>query len=421
MDKHDDEPPRARKRSRAPKKLLNVSDLQGFKFFKRLQGLLDVLRPCAAHQNRLLHFDEYAAAVIFYFFNPTIPSLRGLQRATEFQKVQKVLGLRRMSLGSMSESVRVFDPDLLAQVFEGLAEEAPLEKPDPRLKDIQRVLTAVDGTILRALPRMTWALWLRDAHRGAKAHVQFEVLKDSAVHVELTPGRTSEVQRLKANLKAGRLYIMDRGYRDFDLLQAIVDADSSFVIRLHQNALYETLEQKELTEEALEAHVRADRIVRLGCDASREKFDRAVRLVEVHVPEQPPRTLGYRPKRVCSKKTFRQARGKPYRMLIATDCTDLPADVIALVYRHRWKVELFFRVLKSVFGCRHLLSDSIQGVTIQLYCALIAALLLAEYTGLRPNKRTYELLALYLQGWVTNEELVRELAKMKRQAAPKKS
>ena len=142
----------------SPTEELTESDLQGFRFFKRFKGLLDLLRPCAAHRNRLLHYDEYAMAVLFYFFNPAIGSLRGLQKASGFEKVQKALGIRRMSLGSMSESVRVFDPELLAQVFEGLAQRAPERACDPRLRDLRQVLTVVDGTILPALPRMTWAV-----------------------------------------------------------------------------------------------------------------------------------------------------------------------------------------------------------------------------------------------------------------------
>ena len=422
MDSNDSNARDARKRGRPRKRPLAERDLQGFKFFKRIRGLLDSLHDCASHRNRLLHFDEYAAAVLFYFFNPAITSLRGLQRATGFRKVQKALGIRRMSLGSMSESVRVFDPDLLAHVFEPLAQAAPQRASDPRLKSLRQVLTVVDGTVLRALPRMTWAVWLRDTDRGARAHVQFEVLKDTPVQVEITPGQTSEIERLKATLQAGRLYVIDRGFRDFALLQAIVKADSSFVLRLHENAVYEVLEEKELTAKAVEADVRWDRIVRLGGKVSRTKLDRPVRLIEVYVPATPPRGRGYPVKRVSSKKTFRRPRGQAYRMLIPRmrDRLDLPADVIALIYRHRWKVELFFRVLKSVMGCRHLLSDSIEGVSIQVYCALIATLLLAEYTGQRPNRRSYELVALYLQGWVSNEELAAELARMKRQATSKK-
>ena len=403
-----------------PKEPLTEADLQGFKFFKRLRGLLDSLHSCADHPNRRLHFDDYAMGVLFYFFNPVITSLRGLQRASEFKKVQKALGLRRMSLGSMSESVRVFDPELLEEVFEGLAGKAPERPHDPRLKDLRQVLTVVDGTILPALPRMAWAVWLGDRQRGAKAHVQFEVLKGAPSQVEITPGSVGENLRLKETLQAGRLYVLDRGYRDFDLLQKIVEADSSFVIRLGENAVFETLEEKALTPESVKAGVKSDRIVRLGGKATRKKLDRPVRLVEVQVPESPPRGLKYPVKKVSSKKTFRRPLGQAYTMLIATDRLDLPADVIALIYQHRWKVELFFRVLKSVLGCRHLLSDCIKGVSIQVYCALIASLLLAEYTGLKPSKRTYELFALYLQGWVEDDELARELAQLKKQAASKK-
>ena len=405
----------------SPTDQLAESDLQGFRFFKRFKGLFDLLRPCAAHRNRQLHYDEYAMAVLFYFFNPAIGSLRGLQKASGFEKVQKALGIRRMSLGSMSESVRVFDPALLAEVFEGLAQRAPERGCDPRLKDLRQVLTVVDGTILPALPRMTWAVWMGDAQRGAKAHVDFEVLKGVPSGVEITPGVAAENERLKERLQAGRLYVLDRGFRDFNLFQKIVQADSSFVVRLGANAVYETIEENPLTSEANAASVASDRIVRLGGKKSRDQFDRPVRLIVVHVPARPPRGLGYPVMKVSSKKTFREPPGQAYDMLIATDRLDLPADVIALIYLHRWKIELFFRLLKSVLGCRHLLSDSIEGVSIQVYAALIAVLLLTEYTGLPARRRTFELVSLYLQGWVSDAEFTRELSSLQKQAASGKA
>jgi hypothetical protein len=394
---------------------LREEHLQAYKFFERLHGLFDALRPCASHPNRKLHFDEYALGVLFYFFNPAIASLRGLQIATDFEKVRQSLGIRRMSLGSMSESVRLFDPDLLAGVFEGLVQTASERRVDRRLHGLRQVLTVVDGTILPALPRMAWAVWLGRADRGAKAHVQFEVCKDTPSHIEITAGNASETRRLKASLEPGRLYVMDRGYVDFDLFREIVEADSSFVIRMNSNTVIETLEEIPLTPESEAAGVRSDRIVRMGWKTSRAKFDRPVRLVEVHVRARPPRGLAYPVKKVSSKKGFRRPQGEAYTLRLATDRLDLPADVIALIYQYRWQVELFFRLLKSVLGCRHLLSDSIEGVSIQVYCALIASLLLAEYTGVKPSKRLYELFALYLQGWVKDDELAAALARLSRQ------
>jgi len=321
----------------------------------------------------------------------------------------------------MSESVRVFDPALLAGVFEDLAARAPERVCDPRLRDLRQVLTVVDGTILPALPRMTWAVWLGDRERAAKAHVDFEVLKGVPSSLEITAGTAAENERLKARLQPGRLYVLDRGFRDFNLFQQIVRADSSFVVRLGCNAVYETLEEKPITAEAASAGVTSDRIVRLGGGRIRDKFDRPVRLVVVHVQASPPRGLGYPVKKVSSKKTFREPLGQAYELILATDRLDLPADVIALIYLHRWKIELFFRLLKSVLGCRHLLSDSFEGVSVQVYAALIAVLLLADYTGLPARRRTFELVALYLQGWVTDAEFARELTALQEKAALEKT
>ena len=394
-------------------------DLGGFRLLKRVRKLLGVLRDCAAHPNRKLHFDEYAAALVLYFFNPVITSLRGLQRATEFKKVRKALGLRRMSLGSMSESVRVFDPALLAEVFRDMAARAKAHGIDPRLQDLKQILTVVDGTVLPALPRMAWAVWLGDRRRGAKAHVQFDVVKSAAVEAEVTEANASEIARLRANLQAGRLYVLDRGFRSLDLLQAIVDADSSVVIRWHENARYETIEERELTDTAREAGVRSDRVVRLGWQKIRHKMTVPVRLIEVHVTAREARALGRPVKRVSSNKRERHDPNGAYTLYLVTDRLDLPAEVVGLIYRYRWRIELFFHVLKSVFGCRHLLSDSLAGVTIQFYAALMATLLLAECTGLKPNKRAYELVALYMQGWVDDEEFREHLARMKRGASKK--
>jgi hypothetical protein len=203
---------------------------------------------------------------------------------------------------------------------------------------------------------MAWAVWLGDRQRGVRAHVQFEVLKQTAAHVHFTPGAGAENECLKAHLQPGRLYVMDRGFRDFALFQKIVDAGSSFVVRLGQNAVYEVLEEKPLTPEARAAGGISDRIVRLGWHKIRHKLDRPVRLVAVQVPQSAPRGLGYPVKQVDPKtKSCRVPAGQAMTVLIATDRLDLPADVIALIYKHRYQVELFFRLLKATLGCRHLM------------------------------------------------------------------
>jgi hypothetical protein len=84
-------------------------------------------------------------------------------------------------------------------------------------------------------------------------------------------------------------------------------------------------------------------------------------------------------------------------LLIATDLLDVPVEVIALIYRYRWSIEIFSRFFKHLLGCRHLYSEHSNGVAIQVYCAIIARMLPNLQTGVKPNKATLEMFALVLQ------------------------
>jgi hypothetical protein len=87
----------------------------------------------------------------------------------------------------------------------------------------------------------------------------------------------------------------------------------------------------------------------------------------------------------------------------------VPAEVIALLYRHRYCVEIFFRFFKQVLGCRHLLSHKPEGILIQIYCAVIACMLLNLWTGKKPTKRTVEMFAFYFMGVASEQELLDHL------------
>src|SRR5262249_18567002 len=98
---------------------------------------------------------------------------------------------------------------------------------------------------------------------------------------------------------------------------------------------------------------------------------------------------------------------------IATNLLEVPAEVIAAIYKHRWLIELFFRFFQHLLGCRHLLSQQVAGIQIQAYCAIIACLLISLWTGGRPTLRTYEMLCLYFQGWADLDELTAHLEKLR--------
>ena len=367
---------------------VSEDQLQHLKYFRLLQPVLQGLEHVGIARdragNRQIFFDQYVSLVLLYFFNPIITSLRSLQQATGLDKVQKRLGIRRTSLGSLSEATGVFDAEPLRHIVHELAERAlPLEHG--RDAEALRGLTAVDGTVLPALPQMAWALWMDDQHRAAKLHLHFEVLKNAPVDATLTPAACSEPEQLRMMLQAGRLYVMDRGYASYQLFSHILAAGSSLVARVKDNTAFTAAEERALSKAAQDAGVIRDVVVaKLGTDHHKNYLRQSVRLVIVR-RAKPDRTLE--------------------ELWLVTDRLDLPAELVALAYRYRWSIELFFRWFKCILGCRHLLASDANGVAIQVYAALIASLLIVLWTGRKPTKRTWEMIRFYLTGWASLEEL----------------
>jgi hypothetical protein len=88
-----------------------------------------------------------------------------------------------------------------------------------------------------------------------------------------------------------------------------------------------------------------------------------------------------------------------------------------LIFSYRWAVEIFFRFFKHILGCRHLLSHDQNGIEIQTYCAIIACMLIALWTGKKPTLRTYEMICFYFTGLADEDELMRHIEKLKSQDA----
>ena len=378
-----------------PRPIVTEGDLQGFKYFRILQPLLDRLHSNASERdragNRQLHFDQYSSLILLYFFQPILTSLRGIQQASGLGKVQKFLGCARTAFGSLSEASRVFEPELLRDILVELADQAvPLVRG--RDAEALRGLTAVDGSLLPALPRMAWALWLDERHRAAKLHLHFDVLKGVPCDATVTAGASSEPDQLRATLQANRLYVIDRGYAGYQLFRDILDAGSSFIGRVKDNTAFTVKEERPLTAEARAADIVRDIILdKLGTSHHKDYLRQPVRLIMVRRSK---------------------ADGSPEELWLLTNRLELPAELVSLAYRYRWTVELFFRWFKCILGCRHLLSSSHNGVQIQVYLALIASLLITLWTGKKPTKRTWEMLQFYFAGLATEEELLAHIERL---------
>lgn len=248
--------------------------------------------------NRKLHYDQYAALILRYMFNPIVTSLRGIQQTSELKKVQRLHDCTRASLGSLSQAAWVFDADQLRGII-----GEPLDK----------------------LPR------------------------------------------------------------------------------IDQNTPFDEIEARPRSAESTQAGIVRDVVVRFtGGQAVEAGLDRPMRIVEIKC----------KPHHKRSGKTGRGGPEQGETILIVTDILDVPAEIIALIYKHRWAIETFFRFFKHVLGCRHLLSHSPNGIEIQTYLGIIACLLIALWTGRKPTLRTYEMICFYFTGLADEEELLAHIAKL---------
>lgn len=144
---------------------INAKDLRGFRDFQLLNPLLQRLHDLGTQRDRAGHrqlfFDQYAALILPYFFNPILTRLRGLQQASTLDKVAAQLGVPRTSLGSLSEAARGLEAAALQEILAELAGRIP-HPATPKEQQALKDLTAVDGSLLPALPQRAWALWLDD-------------------------------------------------------------------------------------------------------------------------------------------------------------------------------------------------------------------------------------------------------------------
>jgi hypothetical protein len=350
--------------------------------------------------NRQLFYDHYATLLLLYFFTPTVTSLRGLQQLTTLAYLQRRWGVPPTALGSLSEAATVFEAALLQDVISELALRAwtRASHRNPALlkgdQALLRDLVAIDGSLLPALPRMVWAVWQDEQHRAAKMHVAFAALRQVPVGVTVTAGNGAERAQARQLVHPGGFYVFDRGYVDYDLFADLPALPCSFVARVKEDAAYEVAQAQGLSRAARQAGVTGDVVLRrLGTAHHRPCAAQPLRMV-----------------RVATDKTH--SDGTPVEMVLVTNRMDLDADLIALAYRYRWTVELFFRWLKCILGCRHLLSQSEKGVHLQVYMALIASLLISLWVGRAPSKRTYEMLCHYLSGWASTAEVITHIDRL---------
>jgi hypothetical protein len=271
---------------------------------------------------------------------------------------------------------------------------------------LHKQILAVDGTFLPAAADVAWAVVSRNQRDGQthRARLDWQVDIDTWLPELLVvpdPGQ-SEADSAAGQITPGTISIYDRAYLSFHLIARFYDRDpnqdvatprAEFVIRLKEpggNApTLEDVEVRPLDDDAQAAGLVSDRWVRLPGLKRAEDLTVILREVVVTGPD-----------------------GKPVRLL--TNLLTIPAHLIAILYKNRWQIELFFKWLKSYANFNHLISHCREGVLLNFYVTIIGVMLMYLHTGFRVSKYAMVLLGLVAQG-APLEEILPILRERERQ------
>lgn len=373
--------------------------LVGWRLLQPLEHLLHTLRRPEPHGNRTLFADHLLIAHLVAFFSPALKSLRRLEDVFDHPGARRKYGLPRLPHSTVSDAHALFDPALLMPLMADLRERVGIGPHEPRLDELLRKLLAVDGTFFTVAPRVLWALYSKpngtarqprqqNQHGNVRVDVQFNVLAGVPETAVVSDGRTPEYRTLGENLQPGAFYVLDRAYHSYQMVADILAARSDVLVRLRGDMQFTVVADEPLSAVDLAGGVRCCQAVRV-CGLRGEK------------------ALGGTPLRLVE---LAGEDGSTVRLL--TNRLDLSAELLGLVYRHRWQVELFFRWLKCLVNFRHFFAESENGVAWQILVALIGTLLLALATGTRPNSYDWAMMTHVASGLLpADEEFYRILAR----------
>jgi len=188
---------------------------------------------------------------------------------------------------------------------------------------------------------------------GMKVHTMIKAAEDVPCLIKLTDAASSDVFFIdKLRLPKGSIVTFDKGYISYVQYDLWEKQKVSWITRLKNNGPHEILTQRKITTNDIESGVQSDQYILLGGTSRGRKPRTKARLVKFYDKE--------------NKKHFN----------FITNNRQLSAKSISLIYKRRWQIEILFKRLKQNYPLRNFLGDNANAIKIQVWCALIADLLI---------------------------------------------
>jgi hypothetical protein len=229
--------------------------------------------------------------------------------------------------------------------------------PDSRQRSKKNNLYIFDSTSITLFQQILKGSGLSpaDGRRkgGIKVHTLLHAGRDLPELIRYSPSADGDVTFLKeVQLNKGSVVVFDKGYCDYRSYNRFTRDGVTFVTRHRDRCVYEVRQQQAVSDYQRQRGVQTDQLVTLGYTY----WKKAVRV--------PARLIGYTD----------PVTKKQYQFL--TNNTRLAPLTIAGYYRQRWQIETFFKRIKQNYPLQYFLGDNENAIKIQIWCALIADLLL---------------------------------------------
>lgn len=263
------------------------------------------------------------------------------------------LGFRhRVARSTLADANEKRDWRLFAALAEHLMDRARRLYAQPTSDAaVQDVVYALDASIIDlSLALCPWANWTgRDA--GVKLHTLLALPDSIPAFVRVTAGECYETAIFaELPIEAGSYYLLDRGYQDFGSFYRLHRQGAFFVARAKCNVRFSVCESRLVDKTT---GLRCDQLVYLANSRPRQRYPERLRRIRFYDAEH------------------------QLSLVFWTNQFDLPALLIAQLYRRRWQVELFFKWIKYNLRLRCFLGVSDNAVRVQLWSAICVYLLVA--------------------------------------------
>lgn len=283
---------------------------------------------------------------------------------------------RRSTLADANEKR---SSEVFAQIYYGLLNELRPTLSDSRSFRVKgKKIVAIDSTTIALFKDILKAAGRRPlsgkVKGGIKVHTELVLEERVPQLIWYSAGASNDVTFVQnREFKKENIYVFDRGYIDYEFYETLNQQEVCFVTRLKDNASYESIQEYDIEGDAPDALLKDERI------------------------ELPIRKNGHIVRTVTLRRIAWWDENTKRHFIFLSNMFDVKPETIAGIYKQRWQVESLFKQLKQNFPLKYFLGDNENAITIQIWCALIANLLMTVIQEQLKRQTAFSFIASFIR------------------------